>query len=86
MKIIPIVAAVAILSACASDGSQVQPVVSGFNGSSVSIQQAAMWRSDPLPQTTAEAASVCARVGKQAEYASMRMVGEFTGEFLYLCV
>lgn len=63
-----------------------EPVVSGFNGNSVSIQGPGLTPSAPGPDDTALAQSTCANTGKRAEYASARMVGDARVEWLYLCV
>ena len=63
-----------------------EPVVSGFNGDSVSIQGPGLSMSPPGAEDTALANATCADAGKRARYASTRMVGEARVEYLFLCV
>lgn len=82
MKIQIILASALALSAC-----DVRPVVSGFNGSSVSIQTSAFTPvKEAKASTQAEANRICGKVGKRAEYASTRALPDYNSEHLYLCL
>lgn len=70
------------LSGCLQD----VPVVSGYNGDSVNIQSTAVIRTPPTDEENQKAATVCAQGGKKAQYASTRMVAEYTQEHLFLCL
>lgn len=86
MKFYAIIVA-ALLPVVACSPTTDTPVISGFNGDSVSLQGAGfLSASKPGPAFDAEANRLCARRGTKAEYASSRMVGEYTAEHLYLCI
>lgn len=71
------------LCACVSAG----PVISGYNGDSVSIQAPGLEpKSPPSADEVALAAETCGANGKQARYASKRFVADATVEYLFLCV
>lgn len=64
-----------------------EPVVSGFNGSSVTVQAAGLEpTSPPGPDEIAVANDACATAGKSARFASKRIVGDGRVEYLFLCV
>ena len=72
-----------VLAGCSTD-----PLVSDFNGSSVKLQtDVFMTLAEAKKKTQAEASRICAKVGKQAEYASSReLPGGYVLEHLYLCL
>ncbi len=70
-----------LLSACVVPA----PAVSDFNGSSVKIQTS-VFNSNAQEQATAEAARICQKVGKRAEYASARQLSDYDSELLFLCL
>lgn len=73
------------LSACTT--TEAVPVVSSFNGDSVGLQGPGFFGNEkPTPAFLAEANRLCGRRGLKAEYASSRMVADYTLEHLYLCV
>ncbi|MFK7877515.1 MAG: hypothetical protein AB8B71_17360 [Paracoccaceae bacterium] len=83
-KIIMITAA-ALLAAC----ENTPPVVSEFNGDSVTIQTNELEPRDyQLRISQEEATRICGKVGKKAEYASTRPAGPYSGanSQLYLCL
>jgi hypothetical protein len=63
-----------------------EPVVSGFNGDSVSIQGPGLSMSPPGEGDIALANATCADAGKRARYASTRMVADARVEYLFLCI
>lgn len=76
--------ALLLLSACITPEP---PAVSGFNGSSVSVQRAGLApASGPGPEEIAVADETCGAVGKRARLASNRMVTEYRTEHLFLCL
>lgn len=73
------------IGACTT--TEAVPVVSSFNGDSVGLQGPGFWGTEkPTEAFLAEANRLCGRRGLKAEYASSRMVAEYTQEHLYLCV
>lgn len=87
MKVAATVALTAalVLSACTT--TEAVPVVSSFNGDSVGLQGPGFFGNErPTAAFLAEANRLCGRRGLQAEYASSRMVADYTMEHLYLCV
>ena len=84
MKIAVLAIPALVLTACA--GELAPPVVSGFNGDSVSVQDAGMFPREPRAEVIAEAQRVCGRAGNAAEYASTRQVSDFVQEHLFLCI
>ncbi|UXO94030.1 hypothetical protein Pan4_43 [Pseudanabaena phage Pan4] len=73
------------LSACTT--TEATPVISGFNGDSVQLQGPGFFGNEkPTDAFLAEANRLCGRRGMKAEYASSRMVADYTLEHLYLCV
>lgn len=79
MKLIAILAAASALAGCVTT----DPVVSAYNGSSVSIQGPGLPpASGPAPDAIALAKETC---GGNATPASNRMVGEYTTEHLFIC-
>lgn len=68
------------LAAC-----DIPPAVSDFNGSSVKIQTSAFNANAPQ-LASAEAARICQKVGKRAEYASTRQISDYDLELLFLCL
>jgi hypothetical protein len=84
-KFIGIIALCGAVSGCEPIANP--PIVSGFNGSSVGIQAAGFFGNEkPTPEHAAEAARICGKVQKNAEYASSRMVSDYQIEHLYLCL
>lgn len=65
---------------------EVEPAISQFNGSSVSVQSPGLHTQAPSADEAAPAVATCAKAGKKAEFASSRMVGSATVEYLFLCV
>ncbi len=85
MKLTATAALIATLAACTT--TEAVPVVSSFNGDSVGLQGPGFFGNEkPTPAFAAEANRLCGRRGLQAEYASSRMVADYTLEHLYLCV
>lgn len=79
--------AVAVVLATLAGCVQSPPVVSDFNGNSVKVQTEAYFDAKPTPEADAEAARICRAGGaKRAEYASSRVVPQYTAEHLYLCL
>lgn len=63
------------------------PIVSSFNGDSVSVQISELVKfSDAREATQAEANRICAKRSRRAEFASTRTIGDYTAEHLYLCL
>lgn len=66
------------------------PVVSDYNGDSVKIQMDTMHAEKPevaRAKAQAEAESICQRGHKKkAEYVSMRPIGDYKIEMLFLCL
>lgn len=65
------------------------PFVTGFNGSSVEIQQSTIFaEADPsLPEIQSEAIRICGKVGKTPEYASSTLNYDTgTTTHLFLCL
>ncbi len=84
-KTILTISALAFLAGCETT----PPVVSEFNGSSVTIQTNEMEpRKYQLRISQEEASRICGKVGKKAEYASTRPAGPYSGSnsHLYLCL
>lgn len=74
-----------LTAACTT--TEAVPVVSSFNGDSVGLQGPGFWGTEkPTAAFLAEANRLCGRRGLKAEYASSRMVADYTQEHLYLCV
>ena len=72
------------LSGCVSPS---EPIVSDFNGDSVKIAQFNyMGEGGRHAGTDAEAARICGKQGKKAEYASVRYLPDSYAEHLYLCL
>lgn len=72
------------LTACVPAG---EPIISDFNGDSVKLVQNNYFGEGVRgPQTDAEAARICGKSGKTAEYASIRQVADYQVEHLYLCL
>lgn len=66
----------------------VEPIVSDFNGSSVTIVTHS-WDNEEHQRSTAqaEATRICEKVGKRAEYASTRLDPNTSQNYnLYLCL
>lgn len=87
MKLMTIagVSAALIMSACTT--TEAVPVISGFNGDSVSLQGPGFFGTEkPTQAFLDEANRLCGRRGMKAEYASSRMVADYTMEHLYLCI
>lgn len=88
VKPILIFLAAASLSACVAG----PPMVAGFNGDSVEIEQdTSMGPADASdPAVIAEAQRICKTAGRRAEYASTRsrMTGQYTSAatHLFLCL
>lgn len=84
MKLVfPALACLGLVAGCVTT----EPVVSGFNGSSVSIQRPGLApASGPGPEEIALAQETCRAIGKNARHASNRMVSEYTTEHLFLCL
>ena len=77
--------AAAALASCTT--TEAVPVVSSFNGDSVGLQGPGFWGNEkPTQAFVDEANRLCGRRGMKAEYASSRMVADYTQEHLYLCV
>ena len=70
----------AALSACVGS---MAPVVSAYNGASVSVQEPGLSTNSPPSAEAAQSAS--ATCGKPASYASARMVTDSTVEYLFIC-
>lgn len=74
---------VIFLSACVPSA----PIISDYNGASVKIAQDNYFGEGARNATTdAEAARICSKTGKKAEYASVRQSAEYQVEHLYLCL
>ena len=64
-----------------------QPIVSDYNGDSVTIQSSQFANRDQaLAAAKEEAGRICAKNGRRAEYASTRVVAEYTNGDLFLCL
>lgn len=64
-----------------------QPIISDYNGDSVKIaMDNFLGGGTRNAESDAEAARICAKGGKTAEYASTRGLDEYTLEHLYLCL
>ena len=91
MKIIALLPIVVALSGCVGIGPPAA-VVSGFNESSVEIEQDNYWgNANPQdPSVISEANRICATAGRRAEYASTRTrpVGQYgaVATHLFLCL
>ena len=71
------------LSACVPS----TPIVSDFNGDSVKIVQDDYFGEGARTDSTdVEAARICGKRGRKAEYASVRQLPNYQKEFLYLCL
>jgi hypothetical protein len=87
MKFSATFALIAALSLSACTATEAVPVVSSFNGDSVGLQGPGFFGNEkPTQAFVDEANRLCGRRGMQAEYASSRMVADYTLEHLYLCV
>lgn len=75
--------ALLILTALAGCVGSMAPVVSGFNGSSVNVQEPGLSASSPPSAEAAQSAT--ATCGGKASYASARMVTDSTVEYLFIC-
>lgn len=75
----------ALLFATASDA---EPVVTAYNGYSVTIQNSSLDEAKNSPETDAEADRICKAGGKgRAEHASShRVLDTYVDEHLYLCL
>lgn len=74
-----------IMAACVP--TEAVPVISGFNGDGVQLQGPGFLGTEkPTEAFLAEANRLCGRRGMKAEYASSRMVADYTMEHLYLCI
>jgi hypothetical protein len=64
------------------------PVVSEYNGDSVTVVTIALTSSEPTPETEVEALRICRAGGKsRAEYASTRVNSQtYEASHLYLCL
>lgn len=74
-------AAAFALSACIP----ANPVVSDFNGDSVKVQDSALAEGSK-EAATVEATRICAKRNRRAEYASVRDLGDYRAEYLFLCL
>lgn len=64
-----------------------EPIISDYNGASVKIAQDNFFGEGARNEATdAQAARICGKTGKKAEYASVRQSGEYQVEHLYLCL
>lgn len=79
MQFVPAFVAVAVVSGCVSS----EPVVSSYNGSSVSIQTPGIQAS--VPPSTDEIALAAKTCQGPVEYASGRKVADATIEYLFIC-
>ena len=71
------------LAACVA----ANPIVSEFNGNSVSIQTSQLSTEGTAKANgQIEADRICGKVGKRAEYASTRVLPNYIQESLYLCL
>lgn len=87
MKFTAAVALTAALAMSACTTTEAVPVVSSFNGDSVGLQGPGFFGTEkPTQAFVDEANRLCGRRGMKAEYASSRMVADYTQEHLYLCV
>lgn len=85
MRIVFMLPLVLVVSAC----EEPEPIVSDFNGSSVRIQQSTVFTpaDADAKDVVEEARRICARVGKEAEYASSRPgPNSVFHEHLFLCL
>lgn len=72
------------LAACVPPAA---PIISDYNGASVKIAQDNYFGEGARsPATDAEAARICGKSGKKAEYASVSPSSEYQVEHLYLCL
>lgn len=71
------------LTACLEAG---EPVVAGYNGDSVNIQNSTIVTTAPTEADFAKANAICSKGNRKAEYASTRMISEYTQEHLFLCL
>lgn len=72
------------LAACVAPSD---PLVSDYNGASVKIAMTNFaGEGGRSAATDAEAARICGKTGKKAEYASVRQSAEYQVEHLYLCL
>ncbi|OWY10824.1 hypothetical protein B6V74_02005 [Thioclava sp. F42-5] len=63
------------------------PIVSDYNGDSVTIQTSMLAdQAEVKVNAQAEADRICAKKDKRAEYASSRQVAEYTNAHLFLCL
>ncbi len=84
MKKVAYTLALATLAGCVSPS---EPIVSDYNGDSVKISQYNYFSEGGRHAgTDAEAARICAKKGRKAEYASVRYLPNSYAEHLYLCV
>lgn len=87
MKATSFVTLAAALAMAACTTTEAVPVISGFNGDSVSLQGPGFFGNEkPSQAFLDEANRLCGRRGMKAEYASSRMVADYTMEHLYLCI
>lgn len=83
IKMITTLSALVLLAAC----TEAVPVVSDFNGNSVKIVTS-MLTTDGTARANSqqEADRICGKVGKKAEFASVRELPEYNQEALFLCL
>ena len=87
MKTFAYAAAFACFTITACTTTEAVPVISGFNGDSVQLQGPGFLGTEkPTEAFLNEANRLCGRRGMKAEYASSRMVADYTMEHLYLCI
>ena len=84
MRLVFLAAACLAVTACAPQA----PIVTGYNGDSVTLQQASpLAPAARTPAADAEAARICAKGSKKrAEYASSHQLPQYITEHLYLCL
>lgn len=84
IKILAAILTTGLVSAC----DQTQPIVSEFNGDSVSIVTSDFdSRQYQLETAQIEASRICGKVGRKAEYASTRRnTQSYENTNLYLCL
>lgn len=83
IKMVATLSALVLLTACV----EAVPIVSDFNGSSVKIVTNMLTTEGTArANSQVEADRICGRVGKTAEFASVRELPNYQQEALYLCL